>query len=172
MTQRCTNSNHDSYPRYGGRGIEICERWRLFENFLADMGQPPSNEHTLDRIDGSLGYSPENCRWASSIEQANNTSRNRWLTFNGVVRTVAQWAMELGCRPQLIDQRLRRGWSVERALGGHVQCHVAGARFRFDGRDLTIRELADLTKIPYKRLHKRLVTLQWDVEKAVATPGK
>lgn len=71
MIQRCTNSNRDNYPYYGGRGIEVCERWRSFDNFLADMGERPESM-TLDRIDQDGNYEPINCRWSTKSEQMKN----------------------------------------------------------------------------------------------------
>lgn len=71
MKNRCLNPNATDYPRYGGRGIRVCDRWLSFENFLADMGERP-NGTTIDRIDGSKGYEPTNCRWATASEQQRN----------------------------------------------------------------------------------------------------
>ena len=95
MHARCKNEKHISYKNYGGRGVLICRRWEDFANFLADMGERP--EHTsLDRIDNSLDYSHENCKWSDRKTQNNNRRGCHMLEFEGKTQTLAQWCDELG----------------------------------------------------------------------------
>lgn len=116
MRSRCNNPKDASYARYGGAGVYVCERWSSFECFLEDMGERPSLEHSLDRIDNSKGYEPNNCRWASILQQHNNRGDNRVLEFNGESLTLAEWARKLGVNRLTIVGRLNLGWPVERAL--------------------------------------------------------
>jgi len=115
MLERCNNPKRRVYPYYGGRGIEVCERWRIFENFLADMGHEPKG-YTLDRINVDGNYEPGNCRWASRKEQARNTRRNNVITFNGKSLSLSEWEDELGISQSVLGQRLRAGWTPEDAL--------------------------------------------------------
>jgi len=117
MLARCGNPKNSAYPRYGGRGIVVCERWRKFENFLADMGQRPSGM-SLDRYPNNDGnYEPGNCRWATCTEQSLNTRSNRLVTFNGRTQSVTEWEREYGFQRGTLHQRLfRYGWTMDRAV--------------------------------------------------------
>lgn len=115
MKDRVLNRNHVAFKRYGGRGITICERWLTFENFLVDMGERPVNK-SLERRNNNGNYDPTNCYWASPKQQSRNTVTNRLLVFHGLSLPVVEWAERFYIQPATILQRLKRGWSVERAL--------------------------------------------------------
>jgi hypothetical protein len=96
MRERCNNPNAKQYKDYGGRGIKICKEWDSVDTFCIDMGERPSMEYTLDRIDSDGNYSKENCRWATPKEQANNKRTNKLYTINGEILTQAQLIEKLG----------------------------------------------------------------------------
>jgi hypothetical protein len=117
MIGRCYETSNTSYPRYGGRGIGVCDRWRYsFESFLSDLGPKPSPKHSLDRIDNTRGYEVGNVRWATAHEQANNRSSNRMIEWRGETKTMAEWARETGTPWYMIQKRLRVGWPIGRAM--------------------------------------------------------
>lgn len=119
MKSRCLNPNDQAFSYYGGRGITVCDAWsESFEAFRRDMGEPPSDKHSIDRIDNDGNYEPGNCRWATQREQMNNIRTNRRLTINGVTRTVSEWARAAGVPHRLIFQRLSRGWPLDQILTG------------------------------------------------------
>jgi hypothetical protein len=116
MIYRCTKPQVTSYPRYGGRGIAVCDRWReSFQSFLEDMGQAPDGM-SLDRVDNDGNYEPDNCRWATPKEQANNTSANHVVEWLGGLYTVTKLAEIVGVSRKRIYHRLGRGMSVEDAI--------------------------------------------------------
>lgn len=115
MLKRCYDRSHHQFADYGGRGIDVCFRWHSFEQFADDMNPRPVGL-SLERKNNEKGYSPENCCWATRVQQANNSRKNRVLEFAGKAMTVSLWARELGLAPRTLWARLDRGWSVERAL--------------------------------------------------------
>lgn len=114
MRDRCNNPKNIHYHRYGGRGITVCERWNQFELFLSDMGQRPSDDHSIERVDNDAGYSPENCIWAPEIVQANNKSTNHRVTFNGIEMSMADAARQSVIPYGRLKNRIRRGWPESR----------------------------------------------------------
>lgn len=128
MKARCQNPNRAVYKYYGGRGIVVCHHWQSVQNFYEDMGPRPTPKHEIDRRDNDGGYWcghceecianewPANCHWATRSEQMNNTRRTTRVTFKGKRRTLAECADMTGLSPNMIQKRLKRGWSVARAL--------------------------------------------------------
>lgn len=118
MKRRCYEKNRPEYPRYGGRGITVCDKWlKSFDLFYAwalRSGYEPGL--SIDRIDNNGNYEPDNCRWASRRTQQNNTSRNRYLTLNGVTYTLAQWAEKYCINYKTFVRRIDRGMPPEEAL--------------------------------------------------------
>lgn len=124
MLNRCRNPKYHQYKDYGGRGIQVCERWKeSFENFLADMGERPQGK-TLERNEVNGNYEPSNCRWATTIEQGNNKRNNVFLTYNGETKTISQWNRYFGFGKNIVSGRLRLGWSVEKALTTPIKTQV------------------------------------------------
>lgn len=124
MRQRCNNPKDQVYHRYGARGIKVCDRWSSFKLFLADMGPRPSKDHSLDRYPDMKGnYEPNNCRWATSTEQANNRSTNRHIELNGRRVTIMQAERITGVHHHTIIYRLNAGKSPEEAVS---LAHKAG----------------------------------------------
>ena len=108
MKQRCNNNNAPNYDRYGGRGIAVCDEWdddyNNFRKWSINNGYAESL--TLDRINNELGYSPDNCRWADRLTQANNTRRNRYVTYNGDTHTIAEWARLLNVKYSTLNRHI------------------------------------------------------------------
>lgn len=110
MINRCTNANGPDFKCYGGRGIAVCQDWLdSFEAFYADMGEPPTLQHTLDRIDNDGDYAPDNCRWATRLEQGRNTRKVAKITIDGITRSTPEWAEIAGISAKAISIRIRKG---------------------------------------------------------------
>jgi hypothetical protein len=115
MLARVRNPNHPKFRRYGGRGIAVCDSWLSFENFTYDMGPCPTG-YTLERINNNGDYEPQNCRWATRTDQANNQSSSVRLVCHGETRTMAEWSRITNVPRGTIRKRLARGLTVEQAL--------------------------------------------------------
>ena len=167
MLERCRGvGGRRNRKYYLDKGIKVCERWHSFDNFVADMGDRPSPEHSIDRIDSNGDYAPANCRWATDTEQNRNRSNTRFLTINGITKPLTQWAEDVGVAAGAIRQRLRRGLMGAdlirpKRIGHELNCPApvtsctCAARRRYDrtekflnllarkrGRTLEIRTIA------------------------------
>lgn len=117
MKSRCDNPNVFAYKDYGGRGITYVKRWSKFADFYNDMSSTYFDGGELERVDNNLGYSPENCRWATIKEQCNNRRSNRLFTLNGQTKTLAQWIELSGQKSSTVRQRFYvYNWPIEKAL--------------------------------------------------------
>lgn len=119
MLDRCFNPSNQAWHNYGGRGITVCERWlgeNGLDNFCSDMGVPPTNDHSLDRIDNSLGYSPDNCRWATNKEQARNRRTTKMITIGEEVKSMVEWCEFYNIQYNLVKDRIHDGWEPLKAL--------------------------------------------------------
>lgn len=117
MRQRCYNPKNKSYKDYGGRGITICEEW---DNYEAFHNWATANGYkrglTIERINNNDSYSPSNCKWVPQSMQLKNIRNNRYITFNGITKTLADWGRTTGINPRTISSRIDNGWPIEKAL--------------------------------------------------------
>jgi hypothetical protein len=116
MRNRCNNKKCKKYLDYGARGIKVCERWLKFENFIADMGFRPSDNHSIERKNNDGDYCPENCVWATDFEQRKNKRNSLILTLHGVTKGAKEWSIKLNIPYKIIWQRHSRGWTDEDTL--------------------------------------------------------
>lgn len=167
MKQRCYNAKQNRFARYIGRGIQVCERWRnSFIAFLEDMGEMPEGM-SLDRIDNDGDYCPENCRWATATQQANNTHRTRYITINGEKRLARDMAEEFGISYGLVSNRLTNGWTLEQAL--ELEEHHDRRAITIDGQTLTMAQWAQRMGLSRQAVHIR-INQGWSVNDACSTP--
>jgi hypothetical protein len=122
MIYRCTNPKCEAYPRYGGRGITVCDEWLTFSTFKAWAHKSGyASNLTLERVDNSKGYNPGNCKWATPLEQGNNKRNNIHFSINGINLTVAELSRRSGLNYATIIGRVRRGWTEDQILGAPIR---------------------------------------------------
>lgn len=176
LKNRCFNTRSTKYPIYGGRGITVCERWlgeNGFINFYADMGDPPSPTHSIDRIDVNGNYCPENCRWATPREEACNTRDNLLYTMDGKTQCLSLWLDDSKIGRTTVQLRLALGWSLQDALTIPPQKKKSSklAEIEYLGRTQSLYEWAKELSKPYTLIYGRLQR-GWSVEKAFTTPAR
>jgi hypothetical protein len=128
MKRRCYASNNKRYANYGGRGVKVCDEWLhdfpAFYDWAVANGY--SDDLTIDRTDVNGNYEPSNCRWATRKEQANNQTRNHYITYKGETKTLKQWSETFGIPYGTFQHRVQRGWSMERIVETPVRRSVNG----------------------------------------------
>lgn len=173
MRSRVSNPNHANYKRYGGRGITCCERWKSsFAHFISDMGLKPFPDATLERKDNNGNYCPENCRWASRIDQARNRSSNRVIEFNGESKTLSMWAEQYGLDTRRLWKRLKDGWPMDLALKSPPRKLKKDDQYRiieYLGEAKTLKEWSLQCGISITTMRQR-VNRNWSPERIITTP--
>lgn len=117
MRRRCYEEQNKDYPRYGGRGISVCDEWADYQSFKDWSINNGYNDYlTIDRIDVNGPYCPDNCRWIDTKAQNNNRRSNRMIDYNGESMTLSQWSERTGIPPKTLRYRLEAGWEIADAL--------------------------------------------------------
>ncbi len=117
MRYRCKNPKHKGFHYYGERGIRVCKQWEnSFKAFFKDMGSRPTLKHSIDRKNNDGNYEPNNCRWATPLQQRQNTGRSKNVTFNGITFCHSEWSRRFGGSRNLFYERLKLGWSLHKIL--------------------------------------------------------
>jgi hypothetical protein len=119
IKQRCLNPNNSGYKNYGGRGITICDEWKNdFKAFYRAVGDAPTFQHSIERINNNGNYEPGNVKWATKEEQANNRRGNNLITIEGVTKTFSQWVKESNLKYSTVWERYNsRSWPIKKAIG-------------------------------------------------------
>lgn len=170
MKGRCYLKSNPQYAHYGARGIKVCDRWLGkdgFNNFYSDMGERPSHEYTIDRIDPSMNYEPSNCRWADKKTQARCAAKE--MSYNGETHSMSEWSiMSFGdSKNYIVSQRIKRGMSLEDAISTPIK--KTQRIVEFNGRKLNINQWSKITNIPSATIIYRL-NHGWSANDALTKP--
>lgn len=129
MHERCKYEKHRHYAIYGGRGISVCAEWNDYTEFAKwARNNGYAETLTIDRKDGNGNYEPSNCRWVTMKQQQNNRRNNHTICYNGERHTITEWSEILGIGKTTIKERLKSGWSEEKALTAPVRARTRGYR--------------------------------------------
>lgn len=168
LKQRCLNKKNPNYLNYGGRGIAVCSEWLTFKSFYDwSINSGYKANLTIERIDNDLGYSPSNCKWATRLEQANNTRRNLIVEYKGKRQTLSQWAREVGIDKGTLLYRLKSGWTVAKSFS--ILPTHSFSTILFRGKTQSIGKWAKELNIKDTTLRRRLNKYKWSIEKALTT---
>lgn len=176
MKQRCEDKNAPAYRNYGAKGITVCREWHDFINFYEwARSNGYQDDLTIDRINNSKGYSPENCRWADLKTQGRNQTTNRIIEYNGETHCLTEWAEITGISRRAIWGRLAKGWTVQDALTVHTKARQKNLRneriiAEYDGKSMDLKSWSEITGIPSRLLRERISARGWAVERALTTP--
>lgn len=170
LRNRCTNVNNKDYKNYGARGISVDESWDDFCVFMEwALENGYTDDKSIDRIDVNAGYTPSNCRWADNKIQANNRRTNKYITCNGVTKTIAQWSDEVNTNRAALYERVKRGINNDCVLLDRLPKNYNGARMvTYNGETHSVSEWSKITGIKYHTLIDRLN--KWSPEDALSRP--
>lgn len=168
MHRRCYEKKDQAYKNYGARGIIVCDKWHDFNEFLEWVLMSGYDKKlSIDRIDNNKGYSPENCKWSTKKEQANNRRTNRMIVFNGEEKTVAQWSEKIGIKVSVLQARLNNhGWTIERALTMPLTKELPRKIYNYKGTEASIPVLAKMYKMNVNTIYSR-IKMGWPIDKAM-----
>lgn len=184
MIKRCYDKKNNRYNIYGGRGIAVCDEWldkkviilgrRISKGYLAfkewALSHGYDDDLTIDRIDNNKGYSPENCRWVTPKEQANNRRTSVLVTYKGEAKTLPQWCEELNLDYKTVRQRINKlHWSVEKAFETKGNPRINYVTYK--GRTQSIAQWCKELNLNFWLVRKRIES-GWSVEKTFETPSR
>ena len=127
MKKRCNNERHESYKYYGAKGIKVCDEWANNVDAFKEwaMANGYNDQLSINRIDNTKDYSPDNCKWSTTKEQGFNRESNHMLSYNGLTMTITEWANRLGINYKTLSARINHGWSTEKALNTPVNYNLS-----------------------------------------------
>lgn len=157
MKQRCLNPKQAHFELYGGRGITVCEEWlNSFEKFLDDMGPRPDNNFSLDRIDNNQGYSRDNCRWATRVQQSQNRRTNIMITFGSATRALSYWCKMFGMPHATATSRIKKdGYEPQMALTTPLKHSKVKVGDRYN--NLVVIELLEFKNWDCRNKHRAII---------------